>query len=91
VVIWWLRQAISGSFSDRITGNKELKSYLATHPPDPLPLVREGGSVGKRGGEAPSLKLLLRRVNGRRSLPYITNFSLEEILEGSLRGAKPLL
>jgi len=29
-----------------------------TYPPDPLPLIREGGSISKRGGFAPSLKSL---------------------------------
>ena len=27
------------------------RGRLATYPPDPLPLIREGGSVGKRGAK----------------------------------------
>jgi len=59
----------------RITGNKELKSYLATHPPDPLPLVREGG-VWEERGEAPLLNLfppLLIKERGIKGVRLINN------------------
>jgi len=57
----------------------EGRDFLATYPPDPLPLIREGG--GSERGATPSLKSLshlllrreiLRRVKERRSLSYIS-------------------
>jgi hypothetical protein len=41
---------------------------LATYPPDPLPLIREGGSVGKRGAKPLSkISSPKRRENIRES------------------------
>jgi hypothetical protein len=38
----------------RFTSQLIISDGLATYPPDPLPLIREGGSVSKRGAKPPS-------------------------------------
>jgi len=51
---------------------------LATYPPDPLPLIREGGSIG-REGLSPSLKSLpplLPKERGIKGVRLINNLSL---------------
>jgi len=61
------------------------RDCLATYPPDPLPLLREGGSLGKRGAlplskiSSPSCKeyiSILGRVKERLCPSYVINPAL---------------
>jgi hypothetical protein len=59
--------------------NRQIIDCLVTYPPDPLPLAREGGSVGKRGGSAPSLfhlPPLLQKERGIKGVRLINNLKL---------------
>jgi hypothetical protein len=54
---------------------KRIRGYLATYPPNPLPLAREGG-VWVREGLRPSLKSLpplLEKERGIKGVRLINN------------------
>ena len=58
------------------------RDCLATHPPDPLPLLREGGSVGKRGVKPLSINLFPLSFEGEGDKGgEVSKHSLQFILQ----------
>jgi hypothetical protein len=76
----------------RRRANIPLRDYFETHPPDPLPLSREGG-VQVREGQSPSLESLPPfkgewKGGNAKKTRYL--YYLKRIKKKSQREAKPL-